>query len=431
MIGLSYCGVNSPTMTEWPHLQDIQGSESDLLQGKTVGIAVCGSVAAIEIHRVARRLMRHGAQVQFFLTEAAGELVSATSLGWCTGRPVVQRLTARCEHLEFFGVHGTADLLLIAPATANTLGKIAMGLDDNAVTTCITTALGSKVPILCAPGMHAPMMCHPAVRRNLETLAEMGVRILSSSLSEGKQKMMGTEEMVAEVLRALSPGLLRGKKVLITGGPTREYLDPARCLTNPSSGLTACLLAGEAHRLGAEVELIYGPGSVQPPGWVPVRRVDTGEQMLQGVRDAVQEREPDIVVSAAAVSDFAPAHSSEEKRATSLGEFELLLKPTPKIIDWIRRHVPQALLVAFKAASSRNDEQLLSAIQPYLAEDRADLVVGNSVVQEGQGFESSTNRYLVCTKNSEPIVLEKQSKARLSVMLWESIVRVHRSRASS
>jgi phosphopantothenoylcysteine decarboxylase/phosphopantothenate--cysteine ligase len=306
-----------------------------------------------------------------------------------------------------------------------------MGLDDNAVTTCITTALGSKVPILCAPGMHAPMMCHPAVRRNLETVSEMGIRILSSSLSEGKQKMMGTEEMVAEVLRALSSGLLNGRKVLITGGPTREYLDPARCLTNPSSGLTACLLAGEAHRLGAEVELIYGPGSVPPPAWVPVRRVETGEQMLEAVQEAVELSEPDIVVCAAAVSDFAPVHASEEKRATTLGEFELLLKPTPKIIDWIRRHVPQALLVAFKAASSRNDEQLLAAIQPYLAESRADLVVGNSVMEEGQGFESSTNRYLICTKDGEPVVLEKQSKARLSVLLWESIARFHRSRARS
>ncbi len=398
-----------------------------------IAIAVCGSVAAIDIHRVARRMMRHGAKVQFFLTGAASELVSTTSLGWCTGRPVIERLTARCEHLEFFGEHGIADLLLIAPATANTLGKIAMGLDDNAVTTCITTAMGSKVPILCAPGMHAPMMSHPAVARNLETVAEMGIRVLSSNLSEGKQKMMETEEMVAEVLRTLSSGLLRGKKVLITGGPTREYLDPARCLTNPSSGLTACLLAGEAHRLGADVELVYGPGTVQPPRWVPVRRVETGRQMLEAVQEAVQagSRSPDIVVSAAAVSDFAPDHIAEEKRPTAAGGFELQLKPTPKIIGWMRQHLPQAFLVAFKAASSRSDEQLLAAIRPYLTEDRADLVVGNSVVEDGEGFESPTNRYLICTKDTEPVVLEKQSKARLSVLLWDSIVRDYRSRASS
>ena len=387
-----------------------------------MAIAVCGSVAAIEIHRVARRLIRHGAQVQFFLTEAATELVTATSLGWCTGRPVIERLTARCEHLEYFGERGVADLLLIAPATANTLAKIAVGLDDNVVTTCITTALGTDIPILCAPGMHAPMMENPAVVKNLRTVSEMGVRLLSSNLSEGKQKMMEGDGIVAEVLRELSSGCLRGKRVLLTGGPTREYLDPARCLTNPSSGLTACLLAAEAHRLGADVEMVYGPGSVEPPPWVRVSRVETGEEMLQAVQETTRTDCPDVVVCAAAVSDFAPVNYSERKRSTATGEFELRLKPTPKILGWVRDNLPDSLLVAFKAASSRNDEDLLAAVSPYLEEDRADIVVGNSVVEDGQGFESVTNRYLVCRKEAEPVVLEKQSKIRLSVLLWESIV---------
>ncbi|MCA9780549.1 MAG: bifunctional phosphopantothenoylcysteine decarboxylase/phosphopantothenate--cysteine ligase CoaBC, partial [Candidatus Eremiobacteraeota bacterium] len=327
-------------MREWPHLQDIRGSESHHLEGKLVAIAVCGSVAAIEIHRVARRLMRHGAQVQFFLTAAATELVSATSLGWCTGRPVIERLTARCEHLEFFGERGEADLLLIAPATANTLAKIAVGLDDNVVTTCITTALGTNIPILCAPGMHAPMMENPAVRKNLRTVSEMGIRLLSSNLSEGKQKMMEGDGIVAEVLRELSGGRLKGKRVLLTGGPTREYLDPARCLTNPSSGLTACLLAAEAHRLGADVEMVYGPGSVEPPPWVTASRVETGEEMLLAVQQSTRTDRPDVVVCAAAVCDFAPASYSEQKRSTATGEFELKLKPTPKILGWVRENLP-------------------------------------------------------------------------------------------
>jgi len=386
-----------------------------------VGIAVCGSIAAIEIHRVARQLMRQGAQVQFFLTAAASELVSPTSLSWCTGRPVVDRLTARCEHLEFFGEHGTADLLLVAPATANTLAKIAVGLDDNVVTTCLTTALGSGVPILCAPGMHAPMMRNPAVRKNLETLTEMGIRILSSTPSEGKEKMMGTEEMVAEVLRALGPADLQNQRVLITGGPTREYLDPARCLTNPSSGLTACLLAREAHRRGGVVDLVYGPGQYEPPPWVRVHRVETGAEMMQAVQELVREYSPDVVVAAAAVCDFAPEETQTEKRATSAGGFELALKPTPKIITWIREQLPQTFLVAFKAASSRSDQELAAAVHPYLEHKRADLIVANSVVQPDQGFDSQENRYLVFGPESTPVVMEQQPKAVLSTLLWDRI----------
>ena len=268
-------------MTDWSHLQDILGTESQHLRDKLVGIAVCASVAAIEIHRVARGLMRHGARVQIFMTEAATELVSPTSLSWCTGRPVLEKLTARCEHLEYFGEHGTADLLLVAPVTANTLAKMSVGLDDNLVTTCITTALGSQIPILCAPGMHAPMMLNPAVVRNLRTVEEYGVRILPSTLAEGKQKMMSTDQIVAEVVRELVGKELEGRRVLITGGPTREFLDPARCLTNPSSGLTACLLAEEAHRRGAEVVMVYGPARIEPPSWISTVRVQSAAEMLE------------------------------------------------------------------------------------------------------------------------------------------------------
>ena len=410
-------------MSDWPHLQDIVGTESQHLQGKLIGIAVCGSVAAIEIHRVARQLMRHGAKVQFFLTRAAKELVSPSSLSWCTGRPVVDELTARCEHLEFFGERGLADLLLVAPITANTLAKVAIGLDDNVVTTCVTTALGTGIPVMCAPGMHAPMMQNPAVIRNLQTVQRIGLHILWSSLAEGKQKMMGTEEIVARVLRELGQGELKGKRVLITGGPTREFIDPARCMTNPSSGLTACLLAKEAHRLGADVNLIYGPGKVEPDSWISTVRVETGAEMLRAVQAAVSEVAPDIVVATAAVCDFAPAHFSEQKRSTADGDWELALKPTPKIIGWIRENCRDSLMVAFKAVSGTRDTELEQACQPYLGEDRADLVVANSVVQQGSGFETPTNRYLVCRPGVEPLVFGPDSKKRLSVLLWTEFLR--------
>jgi phosphopantothenoylcysteine decarboxylase/phosphopantothenate--cysteine ligase len=414
-------GCKWKSMTDWSHLQDITGSESHHLRDKLIGIAVCGSVAAIEIHRVARQLMRHGARVQFFLTGAASELVSSTSLSWCTGRPVIEKLSARCEHLEYFGENGCADLLLVAPMTANTLAKMAVGQDDNLVTTCITTALGTLIPVVCAPGMHAPMMQNPLVQRNLQTVKELGVRVLDSTLSEGKQKMMKTEEIVANISRILSPGELEGLRVLITGGPTREFLDPARCLTNPSSGLTACLLAEEAYRRGADVELVYGPGKVEPESWIQTTRIETGTEMLNAVSISVANGVPDIVIGAAAVCDFAPAHYRAEKLPTWDGAWELSLKPTPKVIGWIRENSSSTLLVAFKAASSSDDDELERAIEPYIRDNRADIVIGNSVTTEGQGFESPTNRYLVCRRGADPLVVGPDTKERLSWLLWDEI----------
>lgn len=409
-------------MTDWKHLQDIKGSLSAHLEGRTIGLAVCGSIAAVEVHRLARTLMRHGATVQVFLTKAAADLVSPTALAWSTGRPVITELTARCEHLEFFGENGYADLLLVAPATANTLAKIAHGLDDNVVTTSITTALGGGVPVLVAPGMHAPMMQHPALLRNLQLAESHGVEILASVLSEGKEKMMGVEEIVARVCRRLSLGELSGKRVLLTGGPTREFIDPARCLTNPSSGLSACLLAADAYRRGAEVTLVYGPGSVKPPSWIKVRPVLTAEEMMEAVLESLGRERPDFVVATAAVSDFRPVEYLTEKRPTRAGGFQLALEPTPKVIKEIRARVPEVPLVAFKASSAKTDPELEQAARVYLDNESADLVVANTVGPRGEGFDSDSNRYLLFQSERATTVLGPSSKRELAVSLWDQIV---------
>lgn len=408
-------------MEPWSHLQDILESDSTTLSGRLVVIGVSGSIACLESHRLARGLMRHGAQVQFFLTAAACELVSPTALGWCTGRPPVLELSAKCEHLEYFGVQGKADLLLLAPCTANTLAKVAMGIDDNAVTTCVTTALGMERPVLCAPGMHEPMMRNPAVLANMERVKSYGVEFLMPVLSEGKQKMMAVPEMIARVKRRLGPGDLSGRRVLITGGPTREFLDPARCLTNPSSGLTACLLAEEAYRRGAEVTLVYGPGKYEPASWIKVERVTSARQMESSCRRLLKENDYDFCIACAAVSDFKPSVTEKQKRPTADGGFQLALEVTPKILDVLRIEAPKAKIVAFKAASSTGDEELARAILPYLEARRADFVVGNSVSVPGQGFDSDSNRYLVAG-SGQLTVLGPAKKSVLAETLWTHLV---------
>lgn len=407
-------------MEDWAHLQDIQATLSDHLEGCLIGLCVTGSIACIETHRVARLLIRHGAKVQVFLSPSASELVSAKALGWCTGRPVITRLSERCEHLEFFSGKQPADLLLLAPATANTLGKMASGIDDNVVMTCLTTAAGAGVPILCAPGMHEPMMRNPAVLRSMSLLSDDGVKFLQPELSEGKQKMMTPPEIVTEVLRELGPADLAGRNVLITGGPTREFIDPARCVTNPSSGLTACLMAQEAYRRGARVTLVYGPGRVTPPSCVNTVRTTSAQSMLDSCLAALEEYNPDMVVAVAAVSDFRPRHVSDQKLPSS-SDLSLELEATPKIIQRVREKVPEALMVGFKAAATIDDTELSELGNRYIREGIADIMVANSVSAAGKGFDSEFNRYVVTSKNSSPFILGPDRKDRLVPQLWERL----------
>lgn len=408
---------------DWSHLRDIEGSDSSHLRDKTVVLAISASVAALESHRLARALMRHGARVHIFLTPSAEEMVSRTALEWATGSPIVARLTSRCEHLEFFGHRGKADLLLLAPATANTIGKVAHGLDDNAVTTAVTTALGSGTPILCCPGMHEPMLANPAVAKNLQLCQELGIEVLAPRIAEGKAKMMEVSEIVARVLRRLSDRSLEGKRVLLTGGPTREFMDPARCLTNPSSGLSACLLAEEAYRRGAEVTLVYGPGSVNPAPWLDVVRVETAEQMGAAAVAQMRARPVDVALAVAAVADFRPTSLSSEKLPTAdHPRLELLLERTPKVLDMMRAASPNTTMVAFKASHHTEDNRLAGQAKAYLDAGRADRVVANSVGAPGSGFDSSTNRYLLCSTGEPPVVLGPAAKDRLAVLLWDALL---------
>ena len=407
----------------WAHLRDIEGSDSSYLQGKAVVLAISASVAALESHRLARALIRHGARVQIFLTPSAVGMVSRTALEWATGAPVVSELSSRCEHLEFFGHRGRGDLLLLAPATANTIGKIANGLDDNAVTTIVTTALGSKVPVLCCPGMHEPMLANPAVLKNLETLQTLGVELLKPRICEGKAKMMEVPEIVARVLRCLGDRSLEGKHVLLTGGPTREFLDPARCLTNPSSGLSACLLAEEAYRRGARVTLVYGPGQATPAPWIETVHVESAQDMGEAVVEQLKTSTVDTALAVAAVADFRPTSVSAEKIPTAGNEtLELHLTRTPKILDMIREFSPSTRLVAFKASSFTKSADLARQAQAYLDSGRADQVVANSVNVPGQGFEQPRNSYLLCSPQTAPQSLGPASKRELAVLLWDALL---------
>ncbi|HDS63230.1 MAG TPA: bifunctional phosphopantothenoylcysteine decarboxylase/phosphopantothenate--cysteine ligase CoaBC [Methanofollis liminatans] len=309
------------------------------LEGKTIILGVTGSIAAVETVRLAHELRRRGAAVQAVMTAAACGLVHPDALTYATGREAIVRCTGMVEHVLYCGEGGCADLLLVAPCTANTIGKIACGIDDTPVTTFATTALGRGMPVVVAPAMHESMYRHPAVAANLERLRAWGIDIVPPRIEEGRAKIAGIEEIVLHAERALSGRPLAGKRVLITSGACAEAVDDVRVLTTRSTGQMGRALALEAFRLGAEVTVVHA-------GRFPcVRNVHAetaGEMMEAALREAPAA---DIYISAAAISDFLPERA-EGKIPSGAGR-TIRLEPLPKVLDAVL-DVFSGTAVAFK-----------------------------------------------------------------------------------
>ncbi|WP_332448653.1 bifunctional phosphopantothenoylcysteine decarboxylase/phosphopantothenate--cysteine ligase CoaBC [Methanoculleus sp.] len=311
------------------------------LSGKTVVLAVTGSIAAVETVKLAHALRRRGATVQAVMTEAAAGIIHPDALAYATGRPVMTRITGLVEHVLYCGEGGAADLLLIAPSTANTIGKIACGIDDTPVTTFATTALGRGMPLVLAPAMHESMYRHPAVAGNLRRLQSWGIDIVGPKVEEGKAKIADNEVIVLHAERAVSGRPLAGRRVLITSGPCAEPIDDVRVMTTRATGRMGRALALEAFRLGADVTVVH---SDTFPCVRNIRVVTAGE-MREAVLSVCRDEGVDIYASAAAVSDFAPER--REGKIPSGSPLAVRLNPLPKIIDEVMAAC-RPVTVAFK-----------------------------------------------------------------------------------
>ena len=311
------------------------------LSGKTVVLAVTGSIAAVETVKLAHALRREGATVQAVMTEAAAGIIHPDALAYATARPVVTRITGLVEHVLYCGEGGAADLLLIAPSTANTIGKIACGIDDTPVTTFATTALGRGMPVVLAPAMHESMYRHPGVAENLRRLRSWGIEVIDPRIEEGKAKVADNTVVVLHAERAVSGRPLAGKKVLITSGACAEPLDDVRVLTTRSTGRMGRALALEAFRLGADVTVVHA-GSFP---CIRNIRVTTAAEMREAVLSVCRNEGVDVYVSAAAISDFAPER--REGKIPSGSPRTVRLNPLPKIIDEVMAAC-RPVTVAFK-----------------------------------------------------------------------------------
>ncbi len=414
-------------MSERHPSDDIVGSRSQTLHGRRIAFGITGSVAAARSAEIARELMRRGAEVFAVMTPEAERLVHPNLLHWATGRPVVTRLTGEIEHVALAGnVPDKVDLVLVAPATANTVGKIAAGIDDTPVTTLATTALGEGIPLLLVPAMHEPMYRHPLVRRNIETLRGIGVDVMMPRLEEGKAKIPETGEIADRVETLLSPDArpLAGIRVLATAGRTVEYIDPVRVITNNSTGKMGVAVAEAARDLGAEVTLVCGKLSVPAPAGV--RRVDTetAEEMSRAVQDVLSHEEYHIFFSVAAVGDWRPVHRHDEKVPTAGSErVHIDLEPTPKIVDEVRRQYPGMYVVAFRALYHASREETIADAQSRVQRGQANLIAVNDVAEADSGFEVDTNRLVVVGENGSVSDLPAGSKRRVAEALVELTAR--------
>jgi phosphopantothenoylcysteine decarboxylase/phosphopantothenate--cysteine ligase len=366
-----------------------------MLEGVTVALGVSGSIAAVKCVELAHELRRHGATVRGVMTPAARDIIHPWALEFATEHDVVTELTGRVEHVELCGRDGWADVLLLAPATANTVGKVASAVDDTPVTTCATTALGAGVPVVCAPAMHEPMYDHPGVLDAIDRLEEWGVEFVDPRLEEGKAKIATEAAIVTGVARAVSARALDGRRVVVTAGATAEPIDPVRVLTNRSSGKTGRALARACHVAGADVTLVHGTGGSRPEvdtHYADVEWVETAAEMLETTRDACEDA--DALASAAAISDFTVDASAEKIRSGDVRTLDLC--PAPKLIDSVREAHPDLPIVGFKTETSGDDEAMAAEARRIMERAGLAFVVANDASVMG----STETRALVVSADS-------------------------------
>jgi phosphopantothenoylcysteine decarboxylase/phosphopantothenate--cysteine ligase len=351
---------------------DLKSTKSHSLDGKNIVLCVTGSIAAVETVKLARELIRHGAEVQGVMSEAARTIIHPWALEYATGKKAITDITGDVEHVAYCGKRKEAcDLMLIAPCTANTIGKIASGIDDTPVTTFATTAIGSGIPIIIVPAMHGSMFDHPIVRDNIKKLEGIGIRFVMPKMEECTAKIPDIPEIVLNVERTLAKSQLRGKKILITSGPNFEAIDPIRVLTSRSTGRMGEELALEAFRRGADVTVVHrskmgirGINDVFADGFSDMKK-SVLEELSKGF---------DIYISAAAISDFTVDPAKE--KISSSGPVSIDLRPAEKLLDIVRHDFPGVFIVAFKAESV-GDDKLVSRALAAMDRSMSNMVVAN------------------------------------------------------
>ena len=374
--------------------KDITSSKGTELDNKRIILCVSGSVAAYRAIELARLLIRHGADVTCVLSAAAIRLIKPEYFRWATGNTPITKLTGKLEHIELAD-YNRSDLIIIYPATANTIGKLAGGIDDTPISTVLTVALGSGIPIVACMAMHASMHSNPAVRRNIKFL-RTHVEFVEPTITEGKAKAPEPNNVLDTVIKRFSKySVLAGKNALIVAGPTVEDIDPVRTISSKSTGKTGTLIASELIKRGANVKMIYGPGCTQPPAEAHIINTYNAADMKRALEKELKTK-IDIIVMVAAVSDYVPIRYMNTKIKSNKKFLVIKLKPASKIINIIKKQKPDTFLVGFKAESGISQKKLIVSTRKKMTECNADLMIANDVNLR----KSSKSKIIIIDKNS-------------------------------
>ena len=403
-------------MTRHPSL-DIVESYGTELTGKKIVLCVAGSVAAYKSIELARLLMRHGANVKCVMSNASTKLIKPDYMKWATGNNVITKLTGDMEHIDLAD-YKRSDLLIVYPSTANTLGKLATGIDDTPISTVLTVAFGSKIPIVMGLAMHRSMYENAAVRKNIAFL-EKKIDFVSPNMIEGKAKAPEPEDVLHFILTKFGQSkILKGKKVLVTAGPTIEKIDPIRVITNHSTGKTGVLLASELVSAGAKVTLVYGSGITEPPKGAKIIPVQTVTDMFNEVKKQM-EKKFDIVILAAAASDYIPKNQYSKKIKSTKNSLTIELKKAPKIIDHIKKLKKDLFLIGFKAETDISKKELVVRAKQKLRDSKADMIIANDIGKKY--FKDTRYNELLIVDSESVVAIGRNKKERIAKLICKNI----------
>lgn len=372
---------------------EIRGIKSKKLSKKKIILGLTGSISAVESIKVSRELIRHGAYVYPVMTKAATRIIHPYSLEFATSNKPINELTGKTEHVSFCGLtEDKVDLLLISPCTANTISKIAHGIDDTPVTTFATTAIGSKIKIIIVPAMHLSMYNHKIVQENIKKCKRMGISFIDPVIHGNKAKLPDVDEIVENIIRTIGKNDLENKNILIVGGATAEAIDAIRIITNRSSGKTAIFLAQNAFERGANVELWYGHAKEIVPSFIPVKRFETVEDLLYLIKN--NQNNFDTIIVCAAIANYIP---KKHKGKISSGKevLSIELTPAPNIIEKFKLLSPKSKIIAFKV--EENKKNLMEKSSQLLQKNKIDFVIANTVT----AFGKDKNDILIINKNGK------------------------------
>ncbi len=377
----------------------IKSTYSKLLEGKRIGLGITASVAAFLSPEIARKLIRHGAEVIPIMTENSLTMVGKDLMWWATGVEPIIQVTGNLEHISMAGVmNKPLDLMIIAPCTTNTLAKISNGIADTSVTLIASSLSGKGIPMLILAVAHQDLINSPPIQKAITVLRESGVNFIDPIYEEGKAKVPDIDDIIFEIFEIIREKDMTNTSVIVTGGPTRSYLDNVRYITNSSSGKTGIELAKNAHIRGAKTNLVLGPTKLIVPRKIGTSRVNTSQEMTNEVIQLLEAEPESMVILSAAMADYKIKEKIEGK-IKSGDELKLELVPTIKLSDLIKEKYPKSKLVLFKAEWNVSRDDLVESAKNKLIHCNADFIVANDLSEEDAGFETETNRVLVIDKS--------------------------------